>query len=572
MKRIYPIAAFACAIGLGTWLAHGARGSLDPNTVEINIVALNDFHGHLETSKFAPAKGAGAAVAAGGIDALGAALQAWRKEDPGLLLIGAGDLVGASPALSNAWADEPSIVALNLLGLRASAVGNHELDHGLAELLRHQRGGCAASPKVAGACQIDRQYGGASFSYLAANIYDQATHRRVLPAYRVELVHGIKVGLIGAVLRDVGSTIQSENIAGLEFDDEAKAINQVLPELRAQGVGVFIAMIHQGGYTHARYDQQDCADLDGEITEVVTRLDPAIRVVVSGHTHNGYLCKVGGRMVTQAEADGHMLTRIRLQVNKVTSAVTGQHAENVLVQPGQYPPAPVVNAYLDRVRERSAASLLQPVAKLAYAAVKRAPVNSGESPLGDLVADSMLTAAQPLGAQIAFMNDGGLRRDLLTGKAQVSTVAQVRDVLPFGNRLVVMTLTGAQIRELLEQQWRGGAEARRGILQVSDGFSYSWDGSAPEGHRVSPGSIRLHGKPLDPSAAYRVVVNGYLAEGGDGYLMFTEGTQPAQAPVNDVDALLAYLRAQEKAGQPAGKQDAGERIKRSAGPAYSIDS
>lgn len=554
----------ASALTLALALAGCAarQPSLPPGMVELNLVSLNDFHGNLEASKYTDTRGGAARnLTAGGIDTLGAALQAWRKEDPQLLLVGAGDLVGASQPASAMWADEPSIVAMNLLGLRASAVGNHEFDPGRIELLRQQKGGCQ-SPRADKACKFAPDYPGAKFNYLAANVIDMVTGKPVLPAYRIEEVRGVKVGLIGAVLRGTSNMVLASGIAGLQFGDEADAINRAVPELRQQGVGVFVVLIHQGGKTTEDFDQPGCKQLSGPIVDIVKRLDPAIRVVISGHSHTGYQCQVDGRLVTQADMGGHMLTRIKLLVDAASNEVRSASARNVLMTPGQYPPDRTLTAYLAEVRERGSAALARPVARLALPQVTRALSASGESALGDLVADSMLAAARPFGVQIAFMNQLGMRQDLASGPGMIASAGQARAVLPYANELVVMNLTGAQLSTLLEQQWSGAKAAARGLLQVSEGFSYEWDERQPEGRKVLAGSVLLHGVPLEPDSYYRVAVNTFLAEGGDGFAVLLAGTSKADTGILDIDALVAYLARREQLGKPAGTAAPQGRIRR----------
>ncbi|TFW30358.1 bifunctional metallophosphatase/5'-nucleotidase [Duganella callida] len=547
-KYLRPMWAAALAAALA------GCASLPPGVTEVQLVALNDFHGNLEASRYTldSVSGRGERVIqAGGIDTVGAALQAWRKQDPELLLVGAGDLVGASPAISSMWADEPTIGAMNLLGLRATSVGNHEFDQGRVELLRQQKGGCK-SPREDKACKFDGPYEGARFQYLAANVIDMHTRKPLLPAYQVESAHGVKIGFIGAVLKETAEASLASGIAGLEFGDEADAINRQLPELRKQGVGVFVVLIHQGGHTTDKFDQQDCSHLSGDIVDVVKRLDPAIRLVISGHSHQGYLCKVDGRLVTQSDTAGHLLGRIRLLVDTNTNTVRDVSARQEVMTPGEWPADPVLSAYLRKARERSAAALARPVAAIAVPTVKREKEHDRESALGDLVADSMLSAGRPFGAQIALQNPGGIRQDLGSGEGNRVTVGHALAVLPFSNTLTVMNLRGAQIVQLLEEQWLDGRDNKRGLLQVSDGFSYEWDPARPEGGRVVPDSVRLNGMPLQMDASYRVVTNNFLAEGGDGFPTFTKGANRAPTGIRDVDALTAYLIRREQERKPAG--------------------
>jgi 5'-nucleotidase len=566
MNTIFrPLAAAALAALLA---ACASPPPAPPNTAVVNLVALNDFHGNLEPTPFtySSARARGETTAqAGGIATLGAALQAWRKDDQELLLVGAGDLVGASPSISAMWADEPALGALDLLGLRASALGNHEFDLGRAELLRQQKGGCA-SPRPDKACQFAPNYGGAHFSYLAANVIDMVTRKPIVPAYKIETAHGVRVAFIGAVLKDTAALSLPSSVSGLDFTDEANAINAVLPELRKQGVGVFVVLIHQGGRTADAFDQPGCDHLTGPIVDVVKRLDPAIRLVVSGHTHKGYLCRVDGRVVTQAETAGHVLSRIRLTVDTAANRVREVSASNEVMLAGRYPADPALDAYLAHARARSAAALARPVGRLAVPVVPRDKDEVDESPLGDLVADAMLQAGAPFGAQLAFTNLGGMRHDLEAGRDGRVTMGQVQTVLPFVNTVVVMNLTGAQITALLEQQWQGGDGGARALLQVSDGFSYQWNPSLPAGGRVVPGSVTLHGVPLEPDSPYRVATNNFLAEGGDFFPLFTSGRGRADTGIYLSDAVAAYLTRRDQLGKPAGSQQSLGRIARAPQP------
>jgi 5'-nucleotidase len=562
MKKYLSLVALAALAGCAS--RQQPLPSVPSGLAEVQLVTLNDFHGNLEPSKYVWASAytpGERTIQAGGIDTIGAALQAWRKEDPQLLLVGAGDLIGASPAISAMWADEPTIGAMNLIGLNASSVGNHEFDPGRIELMRQQKGGCK-SPREDKACKFEATYDGAKFQYLAANVIDMVTRKPILPAYKIETAHGVKVAFIGTVLRDAAEKALASGIAGLKFVDEADAINRQLPELRKQGVGVFVVLIHEGGRTTDKFDQQDCAHLSGPIVDVVKRLDPAIRLIVSGHSHRGYTCKVDGRLVTQSDMGGHVMSRIKLTVDTNTNTLRDVSATQVVMVPGTWPAAPALDAYLKKVRERSASALARPVATLAVPSVVREKDDDGESALGDMVADSTLMAGRPFGAQIAFMNNGGMRQDLDSGPGNRVTVGHAMMVLPFGNTMVAMNLRGAQIIELLEQQWTGGRDITRGLLQVSDGFSYQWDPKRAEGGKVVPGSVLLNGVPLEMDTSYRVVANNFLAEGGDGFPMFAKGANRAETGVRDIDALTDYLLKREQSGKPAGKATPANRIKR----------
>ncbi|MDB5951387.1 MAG: bifunctional metallophosphatase/5-nucleotidase [Massilia sp.] len=523
--------------------------------IDINLVALNDFHGHLEASKFVYTSARNpneTTVTAGGIDNLAAALQAFRKEDPELLLVGAGDLVGASPAMSAMWADEPSIVALGMLGLRISSVGNHEFDQGRKELLRKQNGGCASS-LPAKACKLAPDFSGAPFGYLAANVIDSATGKPLLPAYSIQTIKGVHIAFIGAVLKDTASVVTASSIAGLNFIDEADAINAALVQARGEGASAFVVLLHQGGDTREPFDKPDCSGLKGPVVGIAGRLDPAIRLVISGHSHKGFQCKVDGRTITQAQMGGHVLSRIKLSIDPASGAVKDVAVRNVPVVAGQYPADPKVSAYLASVKEQSKAALARPVARVAARSTLRKQNDAGESALGNLIADAVVEATRSRGVQVGFMNVGGMRSDFDVGDNLTATFGQAQVVLPFSNTLVVMDMTGFQLRGLLEQQFvRPGSDEARAMLQVSGSLRYRWDDKLPKGAKVVAGSIRIDGVPLDDAKTYKVVANNFLAEGADGFPMFAQGANRVDTNIVDLDAFIALLVKRERDGVSAG--------------------
>ena len=551
------LTALAAALALAGCVATPgapAPGASTPATrgpVELNLVAINDFHGNLEASKYTLKTDGGdgkETIQAGGIDVLGGALAAFRKEDKDLLFVGAGDLVGASPALSSMWADEPSIVAMNRMGLVASSLGNHEFDQGSKELLRQQHGGCD-SPRPAKACQLNKDFKGAGFTYLATNVIDQATGKSLVPGWRIVDVKGVKVGLIGAVLQDMASVTVGSAIKGLAFPDEADSINKVLPEMRAQGAQVFVVLIHEGGHTGEAFDKVNCDGLEGPIVNIVKKLDPAIRLVITGHSHKGYLCKVDGRVVTQADAMGHLLSRIKMKVDPVSGKVEDIIVRNVVMQPGAFAPDAQLGAYLADVRARSTAELAKPVARIGAGSVARKEGDNGVAPLGTVIADAAVAAMREQGVQIGFMNPGGIRKDLEAGEGGVVSFGQAQAVLPFGNTLVAMDLTGAQLRTLLEQQWQ--RQGNGYMLQTSSSLSYQWDSTQPAGKRVLPASLKVDGKPVEDGKTYRVVANNFLADGGDNFPMFAKGSKRVETQLRDLDALVAFLKQHPEVGSPS---------------------
>jgi 5'-nucleotidase len=347
----------------------------------------------------------------------------------------------------------------------------------------------------------------------------------------------------------------------LSFTDEADAINKALIDAKADGATVFVVLIHEGGETVEPFDKPDCSELEGPVVGIAKRLDPALKLIISGHTHKGFQCKVDGRVITQAEMGGHVLSRIKLSVDAESRTLRDIAVRNVVMTPGEYPADPRLAGYLKQVRERSQAALARPVARIAVKSVGRTLNEAGEAPLGNLIADAVLEATRAEGVQVAFMNSGGMRKDLEAGDNLMTTYGQAQVVLPFSNTIVVMDMTGAQLRTALEQQWmRKHADSRAEMLHPSRGFSYSWDGTQPKGQRVAPGSIKLNGVPLDDAKTYRVAANNFLAEGGDGFSAFAEAANQRNTQILDLDAFVRYLAQNDSAGKPAGSSAVAGRV------------
>jgi 5'-nucleotidase len=264
--------------------------------------------------------------------------------------------------------------------------------------------------------------------------------------------------------------------------------------------------------------------------------------------------------VTQADAMGHLLSRIKMTVDPVSGKVDDIQVRNVVMAPGTFTPDAGLAAYLDDVRARSRAVLNAPVARIAGGLVRKEN-DSKESALGDTIADAAVAATRNQGVQIGFMNPGGIRKDLEVGAGGVVSFGQAQAVLPFGNTLVAMDLTGAQLRGLLEQQWHRPDASNPSVMQVSSNLRYQWDSTRPAGQRIVPGSVQVNGAPLDDARVYRVVANNFLAEGGDNIPMFAQGTRRVETGIRDLDALMAYLKLHPELGA-AGVAAAAPRIQK----------
>ena len=510
--------------------------------VNLRILAINDFHGNLRPPPggiriFDPDdKTKKIAVPAGGAEHMATLVRQLRAGSKNNIFVAAGDLIGASPFLSAMFHDEPTIESLSMMGLEVASVGNHEFDEGKDELLRMQNGGCHPVDK----CQGPHPFAGAKFRYLAASTIEKSTGKTIFPPYEIKQFDGIPVAFIGLTLKGTPSLVSPPGVAGLEFKDEAETVNALVPELKARGVEAIVVLIHEGGFPTGDYNE--CPGISGPIVELVKKFDKAVDVVVSGHTHQAYTCKIDGRLVTSADKYGTIVTTIDLKLDPATRDVIDARADNVVVRTGLYAGDPEQTALLEAY-DKVAGPIASRVAGSITASLSRLPNEAGESVLGDLIADAQLeaTRADDNGAAaIAFTNPGGIRADISRKPDGAVSYADVFASQPFRNQLVTLTLTGAQIKNMLEQQWLDPARPR--ILQVSKGFAYTWDNAKPFGKHVIPESISLNGQPIDPARSYRVTVNNFLSVGGDGFTVLKDGTAP-RFGIYDVDALHAYFQA-----------------------------
>ncbi|SDO20007.1 bifunctional UDP-sugar hydrolase/5'-nucleotidase [Geodermatophilus sp. DSM 45219] len=510
-----------------------------PPPVEVQLLAFNDFHGALE-----PPSGSGGRVGttdAGGLAYFATHLQQQEAENRNTLTISNGDLVGGSPFLSALFRDEPTVDAMDALGLDIATVGNHEFDEGVPELRRVIEGG-ACHPTDG--CLDGDGYDGSDADWLAANVVDREDQGPILPPYEVRKVQGVEVGVIGAVLEGTPAIVSAAGIADVRFLDEVETINRYVAELREQGVETIVVSLHEGG--SAGTDVNGCTTPAGPAFDITRAIDDAVDVVLTGHSHSGYVCEganeVDGKLVTQALSNGRLLTDVDLSIDRRTGDVLTASAENVVVTRDVTPDA-AAQQLIDRY-----AAIAQPIANEPVGAVTadvlRAqetllPNLPGESPLGNLIADSQLAATDDeAGAVAAFMNPGGVRTDLLhapsVGEAPgVVTYGEAFAVQPFNNLLTTLDLTGAQLYALLDQQF-----AVNRVLQPSASVEYTVD---PAARRVVPGSLTIDGTAVDTAATYRITVNNFLAGGGDGFTVLTQGTNAVNQPGFDIDAFIAYL-------------------------------
>ncbi len=564
-----------------------------PPPVIVKLIAFNDFHGALLPDGLVAEPGQ-PPILVGGIDYLGAYVAQLMGENPNHVVVSAGDLIGASPLISGLYHDEPTVEAMNLLGLDFTAVGNHEFDRGVSELRRKQQGGCF--PGAVRTCLENEAFAGAAFAYLAANVREVATGGTLFPPYVIREFQGIPIAFIGLGLKGTPTIVTPQAVAGLEFEDEADAANALIPELHARGVHAIVVMIHQGGVQAGQAPGSveavnDCAGQLGDpaaspILDVVAHLDDAVDLVISGHTHKAYNCLLpnrAGRMipVTQAGYYGHVVTGIDLVLDPATGRVAKLTANNRIVShaAADAPDSPVhpylASARVTELRQlvgdyaAAVATVANHVIGTITAPLPNAPGPSGEEPAGEVIADAQLAAtatASKGGAVLALVNQGGVRSPGFNVPSasypHEVTYQEAFAVRPFGNSLVTLTLSAADLKALLEQQFPGcNGQTAHKIFQLSNGLHVEWSASAPSCERIKRVTLRSpanrgrveviveHGVVLHPQVRYRITVDSYLAQGGDNFSTLLKGGDPLTGPL-DIDAVVSYFEATYKAPHP----------------------
>ena len=567
-----------------------SAGETKPAPFTAKIIGFNDYHGTLEspgTFGQNTSVPAGSRPPVGGADFMAAQIAALKRTNPNNVVVGAGDSIGASPLISSLFFDEPSVETLNRIGLEFNSVGNHEFDKGSTELLRLQNGGCkiTAGQTDPNSCKgaavgTPVPFEGAKFKWLSANVIATATGKPLLPAYGIKTLNGVKVAFIGMTLKATPTIVTPTGVAGLEFRDEAQTVNALIPELRAQGIESIVVLVHEGGFqTGTLGDINGCqGNLAGSaIAGIVSKLDNAVDLVVSGHTHAAYNCSLPnltGRVipVSSSSAFGRVLTDIDVTIDPATRDITKAVVTNRLVLRND--PAVVADAVVQKIVAEYG-KLASPIANAVLGSITAdLPASRADGACnmlaGNLIADSQLAATQPAtfgGAVMAFMNGGGVRSPGFTFASSTAgegngnvTYGEAFTVQPFGNSLVTMTLTAQNIKDFMEEQFAGclgqSATATRFALP-SAGFKYTWDGAKACGARISNVTLTAGASPSEtlvdaagvvqnPTKPYRVTVNNFMADGGDGYSTLVKGTNRLGG-AQDIDALTAYMAANFKA-------------------------
>ncbi|HUE97819.1 MAG TPA: bifunctional metallophosphatase/5'-nucleotidase [Anaerolineales bacterium] len=540
--------------------AQAGPGNPDPpgQLIELQILAFNDYHGHLESNTPGTVEG----TVAGGAEYLSAKLSELRQGNKFSLTVAAGDLIGGSPAFSGLFHDEPSVESLNAMQLDVSSVGNHEFDEGVTELLRMQNGGCHP---VDGCYFPAEPYAGADFQWLAANVVDETTGETPLPPYWIERFNNVKVAFIGMTLEATDTLVAAAGIQGWEFLDEAETANALVPILKAQGVNAIIVLLHEGGSQTPPPGAVDaCAGISGPIVAINAALDPEIDALITGHTHLPYNCVLPDaagqpRIVTSAYSFGRLVSELNLVLDKRTKDVRRDlsTATNHVVEQASLSPDPAITAIIAKWQPLYAAAGNTPVGTItetifrngASEAFPGADDRSVESAAGNLVADAQLWATSSNFADVAFMNPGGVRSNLTYPESAgegdgVVTFGEAFTFQPFGNTLITFPMTGAQIISVLEEQCQPAGSSRAFLhLGVSVGFTYDLAKTIVAGNctSVSVTNVKLNGVDLSLAATYMVTVNNFLADGGDNFFTFATISAPRLDGGNDLQALVNYL-------------------------------
>lgn len=567
-SRTARLVALVAAIGLLLAAVAGpvaAKPSADKpthgkaaRTLDVQLLSINDFHGNLEPPGGSSGRivSGGVTTDAGGVEYLATHIRQLEATNPkNTLVVSAGDNIGGSPLISGFFHDEPAIEAMNALGLDVSSVGNHEFDEGSAELMRMQNGGC----HPVDGCFGGDGFAGADFPYLSANVVVTATGKTLMPATTVKKMHGVRVGFIGLTLKGTPSIVTPAGVAGLTFLDEVSTINKYAARLQKHHVETIVVLIHEGGFQNGvDTTVNGCDNMSGAIVDIATAVSPAVDVMISGHTHQFYNCTVnnGGHqmLLTSASSFGRLVTDIDLKIDRATKDVVAMSANNVIVT-RDVPKDPAETAIVTKYKALSDAISQQVVGQIGSADLTRTQNAAGESALGDVIADAQLAAMHDdFGAQVAFMNPGGIRADIVCDVGETPpcdiTFGELFTVQPFANDMVAFDLTGADIDTLLEMQFNNPAVGEQRFLQISSNFTYEWSASAPVGSKVDPTTIVLDGVMVDPATTYRVTTNIFLSGGGDNFTILAGGANKVIGPI-DLDALVAYFGANSPISPPA---------------------
>ncbi|MGG7100955.1 bifunctional metallophosphatase/5'-nucleotidase [Rhodococcus sp. 24CO] len=545
----------ACAVLATSLLATslgvtGVANAQSPDTVSVRLLAFNDLHGSLlppegERSQIMQADGS--YTPAGGAAYLAAYVSQLRGQASNSLLYSVGDNWGSSALESSMFDDEPTVELLNRMQINASAIGNHELDDGLAEFRRMESGGCSAQ----NACTFSPEFGGANFPLMAANMTYTDGTPATLP-FTVDIVDGVPLGVIAIAASNTAQIVAPDGVSTLKFGDEVEAIDRTADVLDFFGVKAITVLLHRGDEPDIAGGPNDCNVTSGPARDIALRASPKVDVIFTADSHQQYNCEYpdpagNSRVVMQGASHGRIVSVADVVIDRTTRDVLRDQTSSFnQIVTHDISPDPDTAALADQAWNAAAEVAQRPVGTIT-ADLTRDQATSGESALGNLIADAQLAAGTERGAQIALTNPGGIREDLDTGTV---TYRQAHAVQPFGNSIEVLSITGAALKDALEQQFQFSPEYLpfERILAPSTGFTYTLDRKAPAGSRVS--EMRLNGENINPNTVYRVAVNKFLAEGGDGFTALRSAVETTGAG-NDLDALVALFTSGSPVAPPA---------------------
>lgn len=478
--------------------------------IQVQLLGINDLHGQINVTRNVGGKPAGRA------DYLAAYLKQREAENKNTLLLQAGDMVGASPPASALLQDEPTIEILNKLNFDIGTIGNHEFDEGVKELLRLINGGTHAETG---------NFAGANFPWVVANVVDDKTGETILPPYKILKVNGMDIGFIGVVTTETPTIVVPSGVEGLTFTDEVEAINRNVEQLKKQGVRSIVVLAHNPGSSGINGENPT-----GMLVDMANKVDDEVDIIFGGHNHAYMNATIDNKLIVQSYSYGTAFSDVDIEIDPKTKDIVSKRAEIITTFQEGIKPDPEIAKMVANYEEK-----VEPIVNrvIGSTSVNLTALrnDNGESVLGDLIADAQRHA---LKTDIAFMNPGGIRADINTGDI---TWGEIYTVQPFNNDMVKMTMTGQQIRDVLNQQWG----TKTTMLQIS-GITYTWDENAPIGGKVV--NIQLpDGSQLDPNKTYSVAANIFLAGGGDGFTVFTKAQNKEIGPV-DLDVLIDFISAQ----------------------------
>ncbi|QNG59163.1 bifunctional metallophosphatase/5'-nucleotidase [Bacillus sp. PAMC26568] len=487
----------------------GQAGTGENQLAEIHLLGMNDFHGQLTTHSTLSGK------KVGGAEYLAAHINRLRQEHENTMLVHAGDMVGGSPPISSLFQDEPTVHFLNQLQVDVGTPGNHEFDQGVDELSRLVHGGSHFKTGF---------FKGTHFNYISANVINKETGEPLFSPYTIKEIDGMKIGFIGVVTTETNQFLLPENRNQIEIIDEITAINQSVKQLQEQGIKSIVVLAHVSAKSgsNGKNPSEDLIDM-------APKIDDEVDLIFGGHSHQLANTVVDNKLIVQSYSYGKALSDVQLTVDRRTSDIVQKEAAIVLTDHLTVKPdadaLTLIKKYTDKLGDEYRKSI--GTTQQNFSRKKDA---KGDSPLAELIAEAMRSE---LDTEIAFVHHGGIRESLEKGDI---TKQQLYAALPFKHHGVKMSLTGKEMKSVLEQQW---ALKKENLLQVK-GVTFSIDRNAPKGERIS--NLRTEeGKQIQENESYTIAASNYLASGGDGFSEFKKAELIKKGP-DMTELLAAYIQ------------------------------